>query len=116
MSPTIVLGPDGKFKYALGSPGGPLIIDYVAQSLIGLIDGRLTPQQASALPHAANLNSPTLLEKDTALESLAAGLGAMGHTVATPAVEKSGLQIVERVKGGYIGGADPRRDGVAMGD
>jgi len=116
MSPTIVLGPDGKFKYAVGSPGGPLIIDYVAQSLIALIDTNLTPQQTAALPHIANLNTPTLLEKDTSIESLAPGLTAMGHTVATPSVEKSGLHILERVKDGYIGGADPRRAGVALGD
>ncbi|MEI9929713.1 MAG: gamma-glutamyltransferase [Rhizomicrobium sp.] len=63
MSPVIVLDPQGKFKFAAGSPGGPMIIDYVAQSLIGLIDGNLTPQQATALPHPGNLNSPTLLEK-----------------------------------------------------
>jgi len=81
-----------------------------------LIDGKLTPQQAAALPHPGNLNGATLLEKDTALESLAPGLSAIGHTVAMPAVEKSGLQIIERVRNGYIGGADPRRDGVAMGD
>jgi gamma-glutamyltranspeptidase/glutathione hydrolase len=116
MSPTIVLGADGKFKFAVGSPGGPLIIDYVAQSLIALIDTGLTPQQTAALPHIANLNTPTLLEKDTSIESLASGLTAMGHTVATPSVEKSGLHILERVKDGYIGGADPRRAGVALGD
>lgn len=93
-----------------------MIIDYVAQSLIGLIDGKRTPRETAALPHPGNLNGATLLEKDTPLESLAPGLSAMGHTVATPAVEKSGLHIIERVKNGYIGGADPRRDGVAMGD
>jgi len=116
MSPVIVLGRDGKFEFATGSPGGPVIIDYVAQSLIALIDTKLTPQQAASQPHIANLNSPTLLEKDTSIESLAAGLTAMGHTVAMPSVEKSGLHILERVKGGYIGGADPRRAGVALGD
>jgi len=116
MSPTIVLGPDGRFKLATGSPGGPMIIEYVAQSLIAMIDGGATPEQAAAQPHPGNPNGPTLLEKDTALESLAAGLTAMGHTVAMPSVEKSGLHVVERVKNGYIGAADPRRDGVVLGD
>jgi len=116
MSPTIVLGPDGRFKLATGSPGGPMIIEYVAQSLIAMIDGGATPEQAAAQPHPGNPNGPTLLEKDTALEALTPGLTAMGHTVATPSVEKSGLHIVERVKNGYIGAADPRRDGVVLGD
>ena len=116
MSPTIVLGPDGGFKLATGSPGGPMIIEYVAQSLIAMIDGNLSPEAAAALPHPGNPNGPTLLEKGTALETLAPGLTAMGHAVAMPGVEKSGLHIIERVKGGYIGAADPRRDGVAVGD
>jgi gamma-glutamyltranspeptidase/glutathione hydrolase len=116
MSPTIVLGPDGKFRMAVGSPGGPMIIDYVAQALIALIDGRMTPAQAVALPHPGNLNTATLIEKGTALEAMTPQLTAMGHTVAAPAVEKSGYHIIERTKDGYIGAADPRRDGVAIGD
>ena len=68
MAPTIVLGREGKFKFAIGSPGGPLIIDYVAQSIIGLIDSGLKPQAATAIPHIANLNSPTLIESNTPLE------------------------------------------------
>jgi len=57
-----------------------------------------------------------LLEKGTALEAMTPQLSAMGHVVAMPQVEKSGLHIIASVKGGYIGGADPRRDGVALGD
>jgi gamma-glutamyltranspeptidase/glutathione hydrolase len=116
MSPTIVLGPDGKFKLATGSPGGPMIIEYVAQSLLAMLDGHATPDDAVAEPHPGNENGETFLEKGTALEALEPQLTAMGHTVAMPSVEKSGLNIVERVPNGYIGASDPRRDGVAMGD
>jgi gamma-glutamyltranspeptidase / glutathione hydrolase len=116
MSPVIVLDRQGRFKIAVGSPGGPLIIDYVAQALVAMIDAGDTPSQAAALPHVANLNSPTLLEKGTALEALAPALTAMGHRIALPQVEKSGLNIVARVPGGYEGASDPRRDGVALGD
>jgi gamma-glutamyltranspeptidase/glutathione hydrolase len=115
MSPTIVFTPDGKFAIATGSPGGPAIIDFVAQSLIDMIDGGMSAPQAVAAPHALNLNSPTILEKDTALEGLTASLTAMGHMVSARDLE-SGLHIVQRVRGGYVGGADPRRDGVALGD
>ncbi len=116
MSPTIVLDKMGRFKLAVGSPGGPLIIDYVAQALVAMIDAGKTPDEAAALPHVANLNSPTLLEKDTALGALAPALTAMGHRIASPTVEKSGLNIIARVPGGYEGASDPRRDGVALGD
>ncbi len=115
MSPTIVFDPKGQFAIATGSPGGPAIIDYVAQSLIGMLDGHLGPAAAAALPHPLNLNSPTILEKGTGLEALTAQLTAMGHTVVTRDLE-SGLHIIQRVPGGYRGGADPRRDGVALGD
>lgn len=115
MSPTIVFGPDGKFAIATGSPGGPAIIDFVAQSLIAMIDGKLGAQAAAALPHPLNPNGPTILEKGTALEALAAQLTAMGHTVVFAGLE-SGLHTIQRVRAGYVGGADPRRDGVVLGD
>jgi len=115
MAPTIVFDKNGKFAIAAGSPGGPLIIGFVANTLIAMIDGKLGPQEAAALPHPLNLNSPTLLEKGTVLEQLAPQLTAMGHTVRMFDLE-SGLHIIEAVPGGYRGGADPRRDGVALGD
>jgi gamma-glutamyltranspeptidase/glutathione hydrolase len=116
MSPTIVFSADGKFKIATGSPGGPAIIDYVAQSVIDLIDGNETPKQAAAEPRILNLNSPTIVEKGTAAEALIPQLTAMGHHVLSPAVELSGVNIIERVTGGYDAAADPRRDGSARGD
>jgi gamma-glutamyltranspeptidase / glutathione hydrolase len=115
MSPTIAFGPDGQFAIASGSPGGPPIIDYTVQSLIAMIDGHLTAQQAASQPHMLNLNGATVLETGTPLEALSPQLTAMGHTVVMHELE-SGLHIIERVPGGYIGGADPRRDGVAIGD
>ncbi len=115
MAPTIAFDGQGHFKFATGSPGGPAIIDYVAQSVVAMIDGHLDPQATTALPHALNLNSPTVLEKGTSLEALTPQLTAMGHTVRAVPLE-SGLHIIEKVKGGYIGGADPRRDGDVEGD
>ncbi|MBI1328763.1 MAG: gamma-glutamyltransferase [Alphaproteobacteria bacterium] len=115
MSPTIVFNPDGSFKIAAGSPGGPMIIEYVAGALIAMLDAGKTPQQAAGLPHAANPNGPTILEKDTPLLALVPELTAMGHR-PVPATLESGLNIIERTTDGYIGGSDPRRDGVALGD
>lgn len=115
MSPTIVFDNDGSFKIAVGSPGGPLIIPYTAETLIAMLDGGLDPQAAAALPHHANPNGPTILEADTPIVEYASELEAMGHRVTERSLE-SGLNIVERVKDGYLGGSDPRRDGVANGD
>lgn len=116
MSPTIVFDKDGNFLLSVGSPGGPAIIDYVAQTLVAMLDGGLTPEQAIALPRQLNLNGPTRLEKAPSNEALVAGLKAMGHDVMVQNGEGSGLHGIEKVRGGYIGGADPRRDGVVIGD
>jgi gamma-glutamyltranspeptidase/glutathione hydrolase len=115
MAPAIVFGPDGKFWIAAGSPGGPVIIPFVAEALSGLIDGKLDPQAACALPHVFNPNSATYLEQGTSLEALAPQLKTMGHQILIRPLS-SGSQIIERTKDGYLGGADPRRDGVAIGD
>ena len=115
MAPTIVFGPDGKFLIAAGSPGGPVIIPDVAGALIAMIDGKLSPQQTAALPHIFNPNSITVIEQGTSLEGLIPKLEAMGHTVREFPIY-SGLHIIEKMPEGYVGGADPRRDGVAIGD
>jgi gamma-glutamyltranspeptidase/glutathione hydrolase len=116
MSPTIVFDKDGGFLVSVGSPGGPAIIDYVSQILIGVLDAKMTVKDAIAMPHEVNMNGPTLLEASPNSDALAAQLSAMGHAVQTPRVEGSGLHGIQRVKGGYVGAADPRRDGIAVGD
>ena len=115
MSPTIVFDQAGNFRYAVGSIGGTSIILHVSEALIGLIDGKLTAQQAADLPHHGNQNGATTIERDTPIAALAAQLTAMGHNVRVSPME-SGQHIIEKVDGGYRGGADPRRDGVAVGD
>ncbi|HVV64407.1 MAG TPA: gamma-glutamyltransferase [Rhizomicrobium sp.] len=116
MSPTIVFDKDGRFLVSVGSPGGPAIIDYVSQTLVGLLDAGMSPKEAVAMPKEVNMNGATLLEHSPNSDALAAQLTAMGHTVRVPAVEGSGLHGIMRVKDGYIGAADPRRDGIALGD
>jgi len=115
MSPFIVFAPDGQFYAALGSPGGRQIIAYVAQGLSALIDGDLSMSRAAANPRHVNLNGPTVLEEGTPLEDIAPALTAMGHQIRLDGFD-SGVNGIRRVAGGYEGGADPRRSGVALGD
>jgi gamma-glutamyltranspeptidase/glutathione hydrolase len=116
MSPTIVFDKDENFLVSVGSPGGPAIIDYVSQILIGILDAKMSPKEAISMPHEVNMNGPTLLESSPTSDALAAQLTAMGHTVKVPRIEGSGLHGIQKVKDGYIGAADPRRDGIALGD
>jgi gamma-glutamyltranspeptidase / glutathione hydrolase len=114
MAPFLAYDGDGRLAMALGSPGGSLIIGYVAKALVGMIDWNLDPQRAIELPNMGSRNGPTELERGTALEALAGPLKAMGHDAR--AIEMvSGLQAIRRGAGGWLGGADPRREGVARG-
>jgi gamma-glutamyltranspeptidase / glutathione hydrolase len=115
MSPTLVFGPDGRLRLVTGSPGGAQIIGYAAQSLIAVLDWGLDPQSAAALPHYGNRNGPTELEADTQAATLKSGLEALGHEVrVVPMV--SGLHLIAVEGGKLVGGADPRREGRALGD
>jgi len=115
MSPILVFDGSGKVILSVGSPGGSRIIGYVAKTLIGVLDWKLDIQQAINLPNFVNRNGPTELEQGTPLEILIPELEAMGHSVKT-FEWKSGLQGVEATDQGLLGGVDPRREGVALGD
>jgi gamma-glutamyltranspeptidase/glutathione hydrolase len=116
MSPTIVFGADGRPAAVLGSAGGARIIGHVAQTLVALLDWELTPQEAVALPRMAALNATMELEAGTGAAAMAAPLGARGFTVEA-VTNTSGLHVIRILpRPRLLGGADPRRDGVALGE
>jgi len=120
MSPTIVFDKKtGRFIEAIGSPGGPLIINYVAKVLVGTLDWRLNMQEAIALPNFGSRNGPTELEAGRFPAAEIGELKARGHTIRI-GEQTSGLQGIERIELHgvplWFGGADPRREGVAKGD
>ena len=113
MAPMMVFNKDGSLKVVLGSPGGSRIINYVAQTLIGILDWKLNVQEAINLPKMTNRNYVTTLEEGTDIVKLRPLLEKKGHTVAIKSLN-SGLQAIEVTKKGYIGGADPRREGLVL--
>ena len=115
MSPTFVFAPGGAFLMTVGSPGGSAIINYVAKTLVGVLDWKLDIQQAISAPNMGSRNRETEIEKGTALEGIAAALRALGHPVEA-VVLTSGLHGIMRTPGGLAGGADPRREGTVLGD
>jgi gamma-glutamyltranspeptidase/glutathione hydrolase len=120
MSPTIVYDAEGRPVATLGSPGGPLIISFVAKTLVGLLDWNLSMQRAIELPNLIFFGGSLLMERDGAVWAAKDDLVAMGYA-PRPAPLASGLQgIAIRYDGAggrtLEGGADPRREGTAAGD
>ena len=115
MSPTLVFDRDGKFKLAIGSAGGPAIIEDVAKTIIGVLDAHDDLQTAIDLPDIGNRNGATEVEAGPWADALAAALTARGHKV-TVRDHPSGLHGILVTPRGYEGAADSRRDGAAAGD
>ncbi|UVM04280.1 gamma-glutamyltransferase [Pseudomonas laurylsulfatiphila] len=121
MAPTLIFDrQSGEFLATVGSPGGSQIIEYVAKSTIGLLDWNLDAQAAINLPNFGSRNGPTELEQGQFSPALIQALKDKGHSVSEIDMT-SGTQAIVRVKdaqgkASLTGGADPRREGQALGD
>lgn len=114
MSPTIVMK-DGAPFLIIGSPGGSRIINYVAKTIVAVIDWGMDPQDAIETGHFLHRNGSTLdLEENTAAAGFADRLTELGHNVSVQDLN-SGLHAILIKDGTLIGAADPRREGVALG-
>ena len=115
MAPTFVFDREGRLQVVLGSPGGAAIINYVAKALVGILDWGMDVQAAVSLPNFGAAYGPTFIERGSVYEDLADALEQRGHIINF-STQTSGLHGIERIAGGWRGGADPRREGVARGE
>ncbi|MDB5742217.1 MAG: gamma-glutamyltransferase 1, Threonine peptidase family [Polaromonas sp.] len=120
MAPTLVFDKNtGQLVMSGGSPGGALIIHFTAKTIYGVLNWGLLPQQAIDLPNFASLNGPTLLEEKRFAPATVEALRARGAEVREMPMT-SGLQAITRGQAHgialWMGGADPRREGLVMGD
>ncbi|MBK6980565.1 MAG: gamma-glutamyltransferase family protein [Betaproteobacteria bacterium] len=116
MAPTIVFDREGRPVVVGGSAGGGPIVDYIASALIEMLANDRTPAEAVARGHLSTAVAGKLqLEKGTPAAALAPALAAKGHAVEEVPLT-SGLGFLKRSAGGWIGAADPRRDGAALGN
>jgi len=113
MAPTIVFDARGAPVLTVGSPGGSGIIAYVARTIIGVLDWGQTPQQAIDTGNVVGRFSPVGIEPERLPEGLPAALTARGWALTPMRGEDSGLQAIQITPQGFVGGADPRREGVA---
>jgi len=116
MSPTLILDRQGRFVAAIGSPGGLAIPSYVLKGIVGVMDWKLTMQQAVALPNLVAIADFAFSEPAKLGPDVVKGLADRGIVVhGGGGAEASGLHGVIVRPGGLEGGADPRREGVALG-
>ena len=112
MTPTIIFK-DNELYALTGSPGGTSIINYVTKSVLGIIDWNLEPDEIVELPHYMNKGNYTELEKDSVIENLKSELESKGHPVRV-LKKRSGLHLAVKKEDGFIGSADPRREGLVI--
>jgi gamma-glutamyltranspeptidase/glutathione hydrolase len=131
MAPTLVFdaagqpGRRGPLYAVLGSPGGSVIIQFVVKTVVGMLDWGLDPQQAVSMVDFGAANTPKTnvggehpvidTSDDGENDPLVVGLRKLGHQVDL-ADQTSGLSAIIRDGSSLIGGADPRREGLVMGD
>jgi gamma-glutamyltranspeptidase/glutathione hydrolase len=114
MAPVMVFDADNQLKLVIGSPGGSRIINYVAQSLVAVLDWQLDVQQAISLPRFTHRNDYLALEAGTDLVELAPALQQLGYDVRLQDLN-SGLHAIEVTAEQLEGAADPRREGKVAG-
>lgn len=116
MAPTLVFDrASGKLLMSTGSPGGALIIHFTTKTLVGALNWQLDAQRAIDLPNFGSVGGPMVLEAGRFPPGTVEALKARGQEVRETEMT-SGLQAIERRGSGWFGGADPRREGVVMGD
>lgn len=121
MAPTLVFDrQSGELLATVGSPGGSQIIEYVSKSLVAMLDWNLDPQAAISLPNFGSRNGATELEAGLFSPALKQALRDKGHALSEIDMT-SGIQAIVRTRDAQgkvtlSGGADPRREGEAVGD
>ncbi|MCB2061609.1 MAG: gamma-glutamyltransferase family protein, partial [Novosphingobium sp.] len=117
MSPTLVYGPDGRLRLAIGAAGGKTIPSQVAKAIIGVLDWGLTAQDAIALPLIYAPGGDTVIvEKGSRLETMIPALQALGHAKVIAyqlPLKANAIEVVDRV---LVGAADPRSEGQAVSE
>ena len=115
MAPTLIFDANGALEGVTGSPGGSRIIMFVVKTLVAMLDWDMDAQQAAALTNFGSDGGALTYEPSVSLVFKALALKTYGHTLNAEFMT-SGVHTILKRNGRLEGGADPRREGVALGD
>jgi gamma-glutamyltranspeptidase / glutathione hydrolase len=120
MSPTLVFDEaTGQLLMSVGSPGGAMIIHFTTKTLLGVLQQGLSPQAAVDSPNFGSVGGPLVLEPGRFTASTVDALRARGTAVRTQALTSGVHGVMRQQRDGrsvWVGVADPRREGVALGE
>ena len=115
MAPTMIFDRHGRLHMVVGSPGGSRIILYVLKTIIGHINWGLDAKALTQMPNFGSRNGPLELEKGPGVQMTDTGLQSLGHKTRITTMT-SGVHLILRKGHALIGAADPRREGIPLGD
>jgi len=117
MTPSIVTDSTGQLQLIVGSPGGPTIITTVTQIILNVLDQRMGLADAIAAPriHHQALPDQTYYEHGGLSDATVRALEAMGHKMEERRGHSGFVAGIQKTAGGWIGVADPRIAGGAIG-
>ena len=117
MTPSVVVGPDGRLKMVVGSPGGPTIITQVYHVISNVLDHGMSLADAVAAPRTHHQALPDELRLEGPggfADPVLDALRAMGHQLDVGG-GWGDFQAIMRTPRGWIGVSDPRAGGGGAG-
>lgn len=111
---------DGKVFGLMGTPGSHGIMETTPQFMSNLMDFNMSIQAAIEAPRVRPTGNNAVIAERRISREVIEGLGARGHAVSlmpefTMAVGGAQGIMIDPESGTFSGGADPRRDGYAIG-
>ncbi|MEW5249456.1 gamma-glutamyltransferase [Microbulbifer discodermiae] len=115
MSPTVVFDENGNMRMLVGSPGGSRIIDYTARTILYHLGLGMPIAEAIAAGNIGAIGRRVELEPGFFTADTVTKLEQLGQKVVQRNLN-SGIHGIALIDGKLYGGADPRREGSAVGN